>query len=370
MASWLRCAAAGRREAGLREVRWIRALGWGLAMLAGGSVSVYGQQATLVADAHVSSGEPAVNSGTISNLYVGSGYTALLQFDLSTLPAGTTAAQVSKAVVRLYCNRIDTAGLVSVEPVGSAWGEYSVTYATLPALGSATQVVQVSQAGAFVTVDVTALVQGWIGSPATNHGLALTAGTAGVQFDSKENDLTGHQAELEVWLSGQTFAGAAGPAGPAGPQGPAGATGQGGGCRGCGRTDGCGGPGRAGRGPWGGGVAGTGRAAGSRGAAGESGAGVRGCVPVDDELWVGGCGGVPGVELYLADRGKPWEYAAVQSGAVGSDRAGAGGTAGAGGSDGCDWSDRAAGADGAAGAYGVDGNDWSAGAAGTAGLDL
>ena len=69
---------------------------------------------------------------------------------------------------------------MSVQPVGGAWGEYSVTYGTLPALGSAAQVVQVSQAGAFVTVDVTAMVQGWITAPATNNGMALTAGTAAV----------------------------------------------------------------------------------------------------------------------------------------------------------------------------------------------
>ena len=93
-------------------------------------------EATLVADAHVNSALPAVNSGAISNLNVGGGYTALLQFDLSTLPAGTTAAQVSRATLRLYCNRMDTAGLVSVQPVSGAWGEYSVTYATLPSLGS------------------------------------------------------------------------------------------------------------------------------------------------------------------------------------------------------------------------------------------
>ncbi len=80
----------------------------------------------------------------------------------ATLPAGTTAAQVSRAVLRLYCNRVDTAGLVSVQPVSGAWGEYSVTFATLPSLGSAAQVFPVSQAGAYVAVDVTALVQGWM----------------------------------------------------------------------------------------------------------------------------------------------------------------------------------------------------------------
>src|SRR5277367_4661284 len=144
--------------------------GVGFAGLMGAARTAVAVEATLVADAHVNSALPGVNSGAISNLNVGGGYTALLQFDLSTLPAGTTAAQVSRATLRLYCNRIDAAGSVSVQPVGGAWGEYSVTFATLPSLGGAAQTVSVSQAGAYVVVDVTALVQGWLSAPSTNNG--------------------------------------------------------------------------------------------------------------------------------------------------------------------------------------------------------
>jgi hypothetical protein len=183
-------------------------------------------QATLVADAHVNSALPTVNSGAISNLDVGGGYTTLLQFDLSLLPAGTTASQVSRAVLRLYVNRVTAPGLVNYAPVTSAWGEYSVTYATEPSIGSATGVVTVTQAGAFIAVDVTSLVQGWITNPATNNGLAFSAGTAMVQFDSKENDQTSHPATLDIELVDAGPVGATGASGPAGPQGPAGATGM------------------------------------------------------------------------------------------------------------------------------------------------
>ena len=110
-------------------VRRIVFLGGGLAALSAAALPALAVEATLVADAHVNSARPAVNSGAISNLNVGGGYTALLQFDLSTLPAGTTAVQVSRATLRLYCNRVDTAGLVSVQPISSSWGEYSVTFA-------------------------------------------------------------------------------------------------------------------------------------------------------------------------------------------------------------------------------------------------
>ena len=184
-----------------------------------GAAPAWGAEAVLVADAHVNSALPAVNSGAISNLNVGGGYTTLLQFDLSLLPAGTTPAKVSRAVLRLYANRVTTPGLIAYAPVTGAWGEYSVTYSSLPAVGSAAGLFSVSQAGAFLAVDVTSLVQGWIGSPATNNGIALTAGTAMATFDSKENDQTAHAATLDIELVD------AGPAGATGATGPAGATG-------------------------------------------------------------------------------------------------------------------------------------------------
>ena len=112
----------------------------------------------------------------LSNINAGAGYTGLLQFDLGVLPSGTTSAQIAHATLRLYTNRVDTAGLVSLQPLNGAWSEYGITYQTLPATGSVAQVFSVSQAGQYVAIDVTALVQGWITAPATNFGLALTAG--------------------------------------------------------------------------------------------------------------------------------------------------------------------------------------------------
>jgi collagen type VII alpha len=204
---------------------------WVVAVGALGAPGLAHAQVTLVADTHVDAARPAVNSGAISNINVGGGFTGLLQFDLSLLPAGTSASQVSRAVLRVYVNRVDTAGLVSLSPVTSPWSEYGVTFATEPSAGPAAQVFAVGQAGQYVAVDVTSLVRGWLGAPTTNYGVALTAGTAVLEIDSKENDLTGHAATLDVTLASQGVAGPAGPAGPAGatgaagPVGPAGAQG-------------------------------------------------------------------------------------------------------------------------------------------------
>ena len=196
-----------------------RGLWLGLMLMFAMGVRAFATEATLVADAHVNAALPAVNSGAISNVNVGGGYTGLLQFDLGLLPGGTTPAQVTRAVLRLYVNRVDAAGSVSVLPLSGAWSEYGVTYTTLPGMRAVAQTINVNQAGMFVAVDVTALVQGWVAAPTTNHGVALTAAVAVAQFDSKENDLTAHPAVLDVVLASQGPTGATGPAGPQGPAG-------------------------------------------------------------------------------------------------------------------------------------------------------
>lgn len=217
----------------------LRLCAWATALLLCAGRPANATEATLVGDAHVSSSRPAVNAGSLSNLNVGSGYSTLVRFDLGLLPAGTTAAQVSRAVLRLYVNRMDTAGTVTVQAVNGAWDESTVTYATMPGLEGMGQIVAVGQAGAYVAVDVTAQVQSWVSSPATNYGLALTSGSAVLQFDSKENDLTAHPAALDVTIVSSGPAGSAGaagaagpigltgPAGPVGAQGPAGSGGGG-----------------------------------------------------------------------------------------------------------------------------------------------
>jgi hypothetical protein len=54
--------------------------------------SAHATDVALTGDAHVGLTRSTTNFGTLSNLYVGNGNTALLQFDLSTLPAGLTSS--------------------------------------------------------------------------------------------------------------------------------------------------------------------------------------------------------------------------------------------------------------------------------------
>ncbi len=202
-----------------------------------------GSTAVLTGDTYVSSSHSTTNYGAAPNLVVDSTDRALLKFDLSTLPAGTTAADVAKATLKLWvskpCEHSDPpAGSFDVHLVTSAWSEAAVTNHTAPAIGTAVaSAIPAGAADTFVAVDVTAAVQGWLNGTPANNGLVLVARAAGtrVEFDSKENTETSHPAELEIALIGppgptgptgaQGVPGLPGPTGPHGPTGAAGATG-------------------------------------------------------------------------------------------------------------------------------------------------
>jgi hypothetical protein len=171
---------------------------------------------TLSGDASVNSAHASVRYGALSNLYVGNGNTTFLQFDLKTLPAGTTSAQVSRAWLTVFVNRVNAAGTVTVSPISVLLDEYNVTAATAPATGSSFGNFAVSIPGQFISVDVTAQVQAWLNASADYTGFALASSAASVLLDSKENDETAHAARLDVTLVSQ---------GPIGPQGPIGVTG-------------------------------------------------------------------------------------------------------------------------------------------------
>ncbi len=180
-------------------------------------------EATLVGDTFLSPSRPTSNFGALSNLYVGNGNTALLQFNLSSLPAGTTASQIASATLRVYVNRVYAPGTITLHPISSAWNEMSATASAAPTLGAASGTFGATQGYAFYAVDVTALVQGWVSTPSSNDGIALTSSAGSVVLDSKENDATGHPAQLDITLAGPQ--GPQGLTGPVGPQGPVGATG-------------------------------------------------------------------------------------------------------------------------------------------------
>ena len=191
--------------------------------------------ANVSADTVISTALIATNFGTRSNLPINSTTTALLKFDLTSVPTGTSSSQIGKAVLYVYVNRLNTSAAVSVFPVTTTWSELTVTSGTKPTIGTtATTTATPATTGNYVAFDVTSLVTGWITTPANNFGLALSTTTADLQLDSKENDATGHAPFIDIQIntaSAAAFAATAtlrgqpGPIGPTGTPGPQGPTG-------------------------------------------------------------------------------------------------------------------------------------------------
>lgn len=190
--------------------------------------AMFASDGVVAGDAYVNSSLPSQNFGALPQLSVGGGTQALLQFNLTGLPAGVSGSSVSKATLVLYVTRVTTGGAVDVGLVQSPWSEGSVTASTAPSVGAVLGSVATS-APNFITVDITSAVAGWINSPAGNFGIAVSPSTTapGTQLylDSKESTSSSHVARLEITFTGLGPAGPAGATGSAGPTGPTGATG-------------------------------------------------------------------------------------------------------------------------------------------------
>jgi hypothetical protein len=237
------------------------------------------------------------NFGTATTITVGSlGSIGLVQFDLTQLPAGLTAAQIQKATLTLFLDHVNSGGSINIDMVSAStpWGELTVTGNSGISPGNAVNTsVMTNTADTFIALDATSAVQGWITTPGSNNGFMIQANTGtSVQFDSKENTSTSHPATLTIVLvsngpTGATgssgAAGVTGPTGPSGSNGVTGATGPAGSTGGVGATGSTGSNGATGptgtngsngaTGSTGGnGATGSTGAAGSNGATGSTGA--------------------------------------------------------------------------------------------------
>jgi hypothetical protein len=192
-----------------------------------------GDGAPLAGDAYINPGV-AGSYGALPVIDIGGATNSegLLQFDLSKLAPGTTGASVSSATLRIFVDKVNTAGAIDIYAASAAWSEGTVNGVTapVPAPGIPLQTgIAVSTADLFIAVDATSQVIAWLnGSP--NNGLIITGeGSTSVVLDSKENQSTSHPATLEIALIGPAglpgATGLAGPTGAAGTTGPAGPTG-------------------------------------------------------------------------------------------------------------------------------------------------
>jgi collagen triple helix repeat protein len=207
-----------------RAVRILAALAVALVLWPAAVAAV---QAPVDADAWInSSNQNSNHNGT--NVEVGGTRSAYLRFDLSGLPAGTTASQILKATLAFYVNTVSTEGTIDVNNVSTSptWSEATITFnnAPLPTLPVVTgiPISKPEDKNQFVLVDVTPIVQAWLNG--TNNGLSLVSTGADFTIDSKEN--AGHEPRIDLVLTAIGPTGPPGPAGATGPMGPAGPQGD------------------------------------------------------------------------------------------------------------------------------------------------
>ena len=202
----------------------------GLALL---PVAGFAQTVPLTQDSYVVTlPTPTTNNyGTAATINVGgpTGAQALVQYDLTTLPAGTASGNIATATLALFVNKLGAAGTVNISVANGTWTELGVngTNAPVPAAAVASG-VSVSANSQYVYVDATAAVKGWL-SGTTNSGFIVTPndGSVLVAFDSKESTTTSHPATLTITLASSGATGATGATGPTGATGATGVTGAG-----------------------------------------------------------------------------------------------------------------------------------------------
>lgn len=172
-----------------------------LALAAVMPASSYALEATLTDDASTVSSMPATNFGTKTALQISAGSKSYITFDLSTLPSGTVGADIAKATLKLYVNKVTTPGTFDLYRVAGAWTETGITASTAPALGSVEVVgtaLALADQGNFITIDLTQLVRDWLDGVLANNGIALVPTGVSAMFDSKENIQTSHEPSLHV----------------------------------------------------------------------------------------------------------------------------------------------------------------------------
>src|SRR4030095_11685445 len=174
-------------------------------------------QTVLVSDAYTSATSANGNFGTTPVLNVSANNTAYVKFEIAgTLSAGTKRDDIAKATVKFYVNKVATAGKLDLYPIMADWDEKTITANNAPPIGPlALTTPQISKdaQGNYVLIDITDLVKQWFDDGSgqnaiPNYGFALaphpvdpnTPQLADINFDSKENAQTSHDALLSVHL--------------------------------------------------------------------------------------------------------------------------------------------------------------------------
>jgi hypothetical protein len=158
-------------------------------------------------DAYINTASPTTNYGSAVTLGVVSpAQTTYIRFDLSSIPAGYTGANVAKASLKIYVNAVTAAGSFNVDFVNGTWSEKTITANLAPALGTTIAgSVPLAKANVhdYLIIDITSAVDAWLNGTQANDGIALVANSPlSASLDSKENTSQSQPAELDIVFSG------------------------------------------------------------------------------------------------------------------------------------------------------------------------
>ena len=174
------------------------------AVLLGLPVAVSAATGNVVGDTYISPINPTINFGNGTTLNIGGGASALVQVDLSSLPAGLLATNIRRATLTVFVNKVFIAGGLDFSQVTSPWSEGTVTFNTQPTIRAFINNVPVNTSATFLTVDITDLVQQWVTGVSPNFGVEITAAVAApgtvVNLDSKESTSTSHSAFADITI--------------------------------------------------------------------------------------------------------------------------------------------------------------------------
>ena len=137
------------------------------------------QTLAAVADASLSSAQPAINSGGGSTISVGyfsgdgaSTYRGLVRFDLSAIPS---EAVVISADLVLYAEAGSASKQIQALRLTGSWTEIGVTWNNQPGSAPPLAVRTVDAEAGATTWNVVQTVQDWVSDAQTNHGFLLRA---------------------------------------------------------------------------------------------------------------------------------------------------------------------------------------------------
>lgn len=180
-------------------------------------------QAVLLQDAYVDSSKGnSANLASSGNLRVSKHgpdtCRTFIQFNLGTLPAGTTANNVVRAWLHVWVNSSTaTLGSITMTPVTSAWKASTITSNNSSGLAfGSPQIssISINSDSAFIAIDVTAWVKAWISGSLTNQGFVVEPASGvtnlNLDFDGEESTATSHEPQLQIELA------SVGPIGPKG----------------------------------------------------------------------------------------------------------------------------------------------------------